>query len=173
MPGTLGPLIYEMFQTYLDTGWTDEEQEQEESAFRVGVGSLCGRDPGLVHEIIGAIRAVIGLIPLHLWGTKLQFLRSPLDECMIASMDSAAWNCLWGENHEARRQSGLSEAQYCWKVSYPHYAKQVAAATEQPKFPALIEVSSVEDSTLKAAKAASQVPLPDHLRYCKNGDGPQ
>jgi hypothetical protein len=169
----LAPLIHEMFETYWDGGSTSYEQEEESSAFRVGIGSLCGRDPLLVHEIICSVQAIIGLVPLHLWGTKLQFLRSPRDSAMIASMDSAAWNSLWGSEHEARRQSGLSEAQYCWQVSYPQYAKRVEAAMEQPKFPALIETSTVPLSQLEEAKAEALVPLPDNLCYRRNGDGPQ
>jgi hypothetical protein len=168
---TLAPLIHEMFETYWDGGCTDYEQEEEPSAFRVGIGSLCGRDPLLVHEIVSTVQAILGLIPLHLWGTKLQFLRSPIDQSMITSLDSAVWNGLWGKNHEARRQSGLSEAQYCWKVSYPSYAERVATAREQPKFPALTETSTVPLAQLEEAKATMR-PLPDNLCYRKNGDGP-
>jgi hypothetical protein len=168
----LASLITEMFETYWDGGCTDYEQEQEESRFRVGIGSLCGRDPLLVHEIVSTVQAIIGLVPLHLWGTKLRFLQSPRDVGMIASMDSAVWNGLWGENHEDRRQSGLSEARYCWNVSYPRYAERVAEAKAQPKFPRLIATSTVPLVTLEEAKTAAQVPLSENLRYRKNGDGP-
>ncbi len=167
----LAPLLHEMHETYLDMGCTDEEQEQQESAFRVGIGSLCGRDPMLVHEIISTVRAIIGDIPLHLWGTKLEFLRSPVAPGIVASLDSAAWNGLWGPEHEARRQSGLSEALYSWTVSYPRYAQRVAAALQQPKFSPLIEVSTVPLSTLEEVKAAL-VPLPESLCYRRCGEGP-
>ena len=165
----LAPLIREMAETYYDTGSTEEDDDPY--VYRVGLGSLCGRDPQLVHEIIDAVRTVIGIVPLHLWGTKLAFLRSPAELDGVASLDSAAWNGLWGEEHEARRQSGLSEAHYCWKVSYPAYALRVEKALQQPRFSPLLPLSSVAESTVQAARAA-QVPLPECLCYRRTGEGP-
>ena len=90
-----------MCETYCcDVGSSDEDGE--ESFYRVGIGSLCGRDPLLVRE-------VIGVLPLHLWGSKLALLRTPLDLDEVVSMDTAAWNGLWGPEHEARRNSALSD----------------------------------------------------------------
>lgn len=158
----LAPLIQEMAETYFDGSFADEEDG--ESDFRVGIGSLCGRDPRLVHEIIGAVRAVIGRLPLHLWGTKLAFLRYPLDPGAITSLDSAAWNGLWGSEHDARRESGLSEADYCWKVAYPAYAQRVSTALQHPQFTPLIETTL----TIEKAPAA---PLPGGLYYRRTGEG--
>lgn len=167
----LAPLIREMHATYLETGWADEEQEQEASAFRVGVGSLCGRTPQMVHEIVEAVRAVLGYIPLHLWGTKLTFLRSPLEQESVISMDTAAWNGLWGPIREERRRSGLSEAQYCWTVSYPRYANLIQTALQQPKFPPIIDLVNLPQSLLEEAKTG-QEPLPEPLCYRCSGEGP-
>lgn len=158
----LAPLIQEMAATYFDGSGADEDEG--ESIFRVGLGSLCGRDPILVHEIIGAVRAVIGYLPLHLWGTKLTFLRCPLDPGAVMSLDSAAWNSLWGSAHNARRDSGLSEADYCWQVAYPAYAQRVLTALQQPRFTPLI-------TTTLTIEQAIATPLPDGLCYRRIGEG--
>lgn len=165
----LAPLIREMYETYLDTGWTDEEQEA--SAYRVGVGSLCGRSPQIVHEIVETVRSVLGYVPLHLWGTKLTFLRSPLGQESVISMDSAAWTGLWGSAHEERRHSGLSEAQFCWATSYPRYKERIQSALQQPKFTPIIDLATVPQSLLEEAKTR-QVPLSENLCYRRSGEGP-
>jgi hypothetical protein len=165
----LAPLIREMAETYFDPASSDEDGQ--EYVFRVGIGSLCWHDPLLVHEIVCAVQDVIGLYPLQLWGKKLDLLRSPIDFSGITSVDSSAWNGLWGPEHEARRQSGLSEARYCWEVSYPSYAERVATALQQPKFSPLIDTSTVPVPLLQAAKA-SQASLPDGLCYQRSGEGP-
>lgn len=169
--GQLAPLIQEMCEIYLDSGWADEEQEQQPCAFRVGIGSLCGRDPAAVHAIIEVVQSVIGLYPLHLWGTKLKFLQSPQDPGGVLSVDSAAWNGLRGPTHEARRQSGLSEAQFCWQVSHPSYARRVATALCQPKFVPLISCVTLNQRAVQEAQAAG-VPLSEELCYRCSGQEP-
>src|SRR5689334_15035231 len=74
----LAPLIRAMFLSYSDPGWGDEEDEQRECAFRVGVGSMCGRaKPDFLLNVIQRIASVIGRdIPLHIWGVKLKTLQS-------------------------------------------------------------------------------------------------
>lgn len=163
-----------MYATYQDAGSRDEEHEQQESVFRVGIGSLCGRAPLLVQEIVHTVRAVLGYVPFHLWGTKLGFLRSPNDLAGIVSLDTAVWNNLWGPEHEARRRSGLSEAQYCWDVSYPFYEQRVRAALQQPKFASLIGTSTVPRNTLISLRETMdvQASLPENLCYRHSGEGP-
>ena len=127
----LCPLIREMYASYADTGSTDEEQEMQPSAFRVGIGSLCRRaGPKMVHAVIGVVQAIIGLdIPILLWGSaKLRLARSAPQLPETASMDSAAWNRLFGHEHEARRRSPHSEAEYSWLISHPGYMQSMQSA---------------------------------------------
>lgn len=165
----LAPLIREMAETYYDAASVDDEDEQD-YLFRVGVGSLCGRNPFLVQDIVSAIRDILGIVPLHLWGTKLALLRSPLALPGVASLDSAAWNGLWASEHEARRRSGLSEAEYCWMVSYPRYAKRVEKALRQPRCTSLFDHTTIPLSAVQQAPNAHS-PLPDGLRYRHSGEG--
>jgi hypothetical protein len=124
-----------MFLYYSDPGWGDEEDEQRESAFRAGVGSLCGRaKPAFVLDIIQRISAIIGPdIPLHAWGVKLKTLQAGVQLPGVISLDSGAWNNLWGLEHERRRASGLTVVDYSWHASHPAYQRKVAAAQAKPQ----------------------------------------
>lgn len=134
----LTDLIRQMQAYYSDPGWGDDEEEEEWSvgnAFRVGIGSLCGRaSPSFILEVIPRIRAIIGGdIALHLWGVKLKTLQSGTFFPGVISCDSGAWNGLFGREHEKRRASGLTVVEYSWQVKHPAYLQKIAQAQRRPQ----------------------------------------
>ena len=72
---------------YTDPGRIDDDEESVhfENAFRVGIGSLCGRaSPAFILEVVTRIQAIIGAdIPLHLWGVKAE--NAPIGHCLAWS----------------------------------------------------------------------------------------
>jgi hypothetical protein len=156
----LCPLVREMYTYYADTGSTDEEQEVRPSPFRVGIGSLaCRGNPKWVHAVIATVQAIIGRdIPLLLWGAaKLRLARSALQLPEEVSLDSAAWNQLFAHEHEARRRSPYSEAEYSWKISHPRYmlALQSAFATAKQGRLSFLEEQPPELAWLRPAPPCS------------------
>jgi hypothetical protein len=133
----LTPLIREMMAYYSDPGrWTEEEEEYEQqcTAFRVGVGNLCGRSPKFVLEVVSCIESIIGIdVPLHLWATKLKTLQAGKALPDVVSCDTGAWNGLWGKAHEKRRKSKLTETEYSWHVAYPAYNQKIQQALQKPQ----------------------------------------
>ncbi|GHO49172.1 hypothetical protein [Ktedonospora formicarum] len=129
----LTPLIRAMHAYYADPGWGEEEGEGDH--FRVGIGSLCRRLPSKsIHAIVERMSSIIGPdISLHLWGVKLKFLQTPIQLRGALSLDTGAWNGLFGQEHEARRRSGLTVVEYSWQVSQPRYAHKIQQAIEAPK----------------------------------------
>lgn len=113
------PLIQEM-QAYYG----------KDSYFRVGIGTLCRRaSVEMIHEVIREVSAILGDVPLHLWGVKLGLLQSPLAlPEQVVSMDSAAWNGMFGTNREKWKQSGLGQRQYAHAVALPAYQEKVKRA---------------------------------------------
>jgi hypothetical protein len=121
-----------MFAYYADPGRWDEDEEGD--AFRVGIGSLCGRPPAFIAEIVACVRSIIGRdIPLHLWGVKLKVLQAGIELPGVVSCDTGAWNGLFGREHEKRRSSRLSEVQYSWQISYPAYRQKIQRAQQKPQ----------------------------------------
>ncbi len=72
-------------------------------------------------------------IPLHLWGVKLQTLKAGVVLPGVVSLDTGAWNGLFGQEHERRRASGMTEVEYTWRVLQPRYEQRVAAALHAPQ----------------------------------------
>jgi hypothetical protein len=131
----LAPLIRAMFLYYSDPGWGDEEDDERGYPFRVGIGSLHGRaKPDFLLDVIQRVSAVIGKdIPLHCWGVKLRTLQAGVGLPGVISLDSGAWNGLWGQEHERRRASGLTVVDYSWQVSHPAYDHKIKAALASPQ----------------------------------------
>lgn len=128
----LAPLIRQMYTWYSDPA--TQQEDDEVSAFRVGVGSLAGRArlPFML-DILDRIQHVLGKdIPLHLWGVKLQTLKAGIELPGVVSLDTGAWNGLFGHEHEKRRESGLTEVEYSWRVSQPRYEQRVQHALQAP-----------------------------------------
>ena len=112
-----------------------------DSAFRVGIGTLCRRaSVAMIHDVTRAVAAILPGIPLHLWGIKLGALQSPmaLPESVV-SVDSAAWNGLFGSDREEWKQSGMPQRVWSWEVAYERYRGKVAAALAQPKQLSLLD----------------------------------
>lgn len=124
------PLIDEMRAAYADN-----------PDWRVGVGTLCRRaSVQMIHDVVRAVSAVLPGIPLHLWGIKLSALQSPIAmPAQVVSVDSAAWNGLFGSDREEWKASGLPQRQWSWDVSYPRYEGKVAAALAEPKQLSLLD----------------------------------
>ena len=120
------PLIEEMQAAYLNNpNW------------RVGVGTLCRRNNvAMVQAILDAVREVLPGIPLHLWGIKLDALRS-LDLTQVVSSDSAAWHGNFHSERDETRQRAaeahLSQRRYTVTVKLPAYVQRVQAAVAQAR----------------------------------------
>ncbi len=123
------PLIEEMAACY-----------GTESAFRVGIGTLCRRaSVDMIHQVVRAVNEILPGVPLHLWGVKLGLLQSPLalPEC-VASVDSAAWNGLFRTGREEWKTSGLPQRRWIFDVALPRYQAKVEQALSVPKQTILI-----------------------------------
>lgn len=120
----LRPLIEEMHAHY-----------GKGSAFRVGIGTLCRRaSVRMIHEVVAAVSQEIPDTPLHLWGIKLGALQArdamPLQ---VTSVDSAAWNSLFGRGKEVWKASGLPQRRWIYQVAMPTYLAKVEKALTTPK----------------------------------------
>jgi hypothetical protein len=122
----LQPLIAEMQATYATN-----------PHWRVGVGTLCRRnDVKTVQAILDAVREVLPGIPLHLWGIKLDALRS-LNLAQVVSTDSAAWHGNFrserAHTREQAQAAHLSLRQYAVTVKLPAYLNRVHAAVAESR----------------------------------------
>jgi hypothetical protein len=109
--------------------------------YRVGIGSLCGRNqPSEMADLVRVVAAVAEVLPgrFHLWGVKLSSLRALARAglmCRIASFDTAAFNGAFGRDLERRRQEcralGLTQRQHALTVALPRYARKVAGVLAQ------------------------------------------
>jgi len=119
----LAPLLCEMQAQYRDN-----------PHWRVGIGTLCRRDDVvMVQRIVDAVRAVLPGIPLHLWGIKLDALRS-IDLAQVISTDSAVWHgAMYARDALARaaRERGMSMRAYQVMVNLPAYRAKVADAVRE------------------------------------------
>lgn len=121
----LKPLLLEMQRYYADN-----------PAWRVGIGTLCHRnDVTAVQAIVNAVRDVLPGIPLHLWGIKLDALRS-IDLRQVVSSDSAVWHGAMyagDEIAEKAASAGMSRRAYRVKVNLPAYTEKVQQAVDESR----------------------------------------
>ncbi len=122
----LRPLLREMQQHYgLDSAW------------RVGIGTLCRRaSAAMIQRIVAALCTVAPGYSFHLWGVKLAVLQAPEPlPLAVVSTDSAAWNGLYGRGIEEWRQAEGKPRQreYTYGVRLPRYVRKVSAAVRAPK----------------------------------------
>ncbi len=115
-------------------------------AWRVGIGTLCRRDDVvMVQAIVNAVRDVLPTIPFHLWGIKLDALRS-INLAQVVSTDSAAWHGKFKhEIEETRRlaqQAKMSIRRYSVTVKLPLYTHKVHAAVAESA-----QVMNAQDNT--------------------------
>lgn len=119
----LKSLIHEMRDYY---GITSE--------FRVGIGTLCARaDSRMVRDVVNAVSTELHGIPFHLWGVKLDVLKSVYAMPQVISVDSAAWNGLFGSDLQKYKASGLKQREYTYQVALPAYLKKFDHAVFAPK----------------------------------------
>lgn len=103
--------------------------------FRVGIGTLCRRaSTEQIHAVVNAVSRALPGRGIHLWGVKQGAIRSriglPSD---VVSVDSAAWNGLYGRDIEKYRESGMREAEYAYRVNLPRYIARFEEACREPK----------------------------------------
>ncbi|MBA3531340.1 MAG: hypothetical protein H0T73_05395 [Ardenticatenales bacterium] len=122
----LRPLIDEMRRIY---------EGRNNIAWRVGIGTLCGRrNAEEVRCIIDVVLAELPDVPLHLWGVKLSLLQQDIAlPPKVISADSAAWNGRFGRDLEHQKKSGLSQREYAYRVALPSYLGRLHAALLAPK----------------------------------------
>lgn len=129
------PLIQEMQAVY-----------GTESAWRVGIGTLCRRaSVQMIHDVVRTVSSILPGVPLHLWGIKLGALQSPvaLPECVV-SVDSAAWNGLFRTGRNEWKESGLPQRRWIFDVALPRYTAKVEATLLRPKQLSIWEVSQLD-----------------------------
>ena len=122
----LKPLIEEMQAFYVGN-----------SSFRVGVGTLCRRcDVTMIEAILQEVRAVLPGVPLHLWGIKLDALRS-INLSQVVSTDSAAWHGKFYRGIEQLRERAaeaqMSMRKYAVTVNLPAYIEKVYKAVAESR----------------------------------------
>ena len=114
------------------------------SAFRVGIGTLCRRaSTAMIRRVSFAVAEELPGVPLHLWGIKLGALRAPIAlPGPVVSVDSAAWNGMFGGDLELRRTWGREQVRhglpgtqrhYAYTVALPAYQAKVEQALSRPK----------------------------------------
>jgi hypothetical protein len=121
------PLILEMKEYYKDN-----------PAWRVGIGTLCKRSD--VVGVQSVINAVMNVIPsdvqIHLWGIKLDALRSITLGSRPFSSDSAVHHQSMYAKDDIKRlaaAAGMSMREYKVKVNLPAYIAKVNAAIEESR----------------------------------------
>lgn len=120
----LRPLLEEMAVSY-----------GPESAWRVGIGTLCKRaNVALVHQVCCAVAQVLPGFPLHVWGVSLRLFRAPIAlPAEVQSFDSSSWNRLFYRDKEAWHASGLSQRRWTIQVALPEYLAKLECAWSRPK----------------------------------------
>lgn len=125
--GEMEPLIREMQAFYDERG--------QGHIFRVGIGTLCARASAeMIREVVMQVAELLPEAQLHLWGVKLGVFKSPvaLPEQVI-SVDSAAWNGMFGHGRNLWKLTPYSQREWCFKVQLPDYQSRVLAALSEPK----------------------------------------
>lgn len=103
--------------------------------FRVGIGTLCRRASTLqIHQVVNAVCSELPGLGIHLWGVKQGAVKSNIGlPTSVVSVDSAAWNGLYGKDIEKYRASGMREAEYAYQINLPKYIARFEAACKEPK----------------------------------------
>jgi hypothetical protein len=128
----LKPLIEEMQNYY-------KSRDGEQSSFRVGVGTLCARaNENMIRAVVLAVSEVLPGVPLHLWGVKLNILKSKVAlPGQVVSVDSAAWNMGMdsGKWRSGDWHRGLGVPRQTWQFAnnLPEYQAKIAKALTAPK----------------------------------------
>lgn len=119
------------------------------SAFRVGIGTLCARASAtMIREVVTAVARELPGVPLHLWGVKLSVMQSPIHlPQQVVSVDSGAWNGMWGHGRNLWKASGYTQREWCFKVALPTYEAKIIEALSTPKQLSLEEMTHAQDAS--------------------------
>lgn len=106
-----------------------------DSFFRVGIGTLCRRASArMIREVVNAVAAELPDCYFHLWGVKLDFLKSAVAlPPQVLSADSAAWNGDFGSDRGWWKGRGQSRSKQRYEIALPLYDKKLKAALAEPK----------------------------------------
>lgn len=134
----LKPLIQEMQAYY-------QQRDGSNSEFRVGIGTLCARvSADMIKKVVVAVADELNGVSLHLWGVKLSVLQSPVSlPGQVVSVDSGAWNGMWGQSRELWKRSPYTQREWCFRVALPEYEAKIRAALEAPKQVSLWDMEAV------------------------------
>lgn len=113
-------------------------KRNQSDLFRVGIGTLCARSHVAdIQAIVCAVADILPTVKFHLWGVKLQVLKSNVRLPRVISVDSAAWNGNIGKDrHKSRAERQvlcLTKNEHELTVSLPRYMAKVDKAIAQPK----------------------------------------
>jgi hypothetical protein len=124
------PLVQQWQAFYAARGQAD--------VFRVGIGTLCARSH--VADIQAIVMAVADILPsvrFHLFGVKLQVLKSDKGLPRVLSTDSAAGNGNFGKDRHKNRAErialGQTKNEHELQTMIPRYVAKVAVANGKPK----------------------------------------
>jgi hypothetical protein len=154
------PLILEMKEHY-----------KNNSAWRVGIGTLCRRNNVVdVQEVINSVLEVLPQdIKIHLWGIKLDALRSITLGDRPFSTDSAVHHQAMYAKNEIKSlaaAAGMSMREYKIKVNLPSYITKVNAAVAESK---MVTAAQSDDMMLEQArKVLRENGLTIHIRTRRN-----
>ncbi len=154
-------MAHHFWQTYRDVPWVwvptvqgweiaDYERHAQElkplidemqahygpdSAFRVGIGTLCARaSVEMIQDVVLAVAAILPDAPLHLWGVKLGLAKSPIAiPEQVISLDSGAWNGMFGHGRNLWKETPYSQREWCLKVALPAYEQKLQNALTNTK----------------------------------------
>lgn len=119
--------------------------------FRVGIGTLCKRnDVTSIQAIVSAIRGILPGVPLHLWGIKLDALRS-INLTQVTSTDSAVWHSGMYASNDIRalaQEQGMSIRAYKVKVNLPAYITKIEKAVTESR-----RITRAQDDPIPIAQA--------------------
>lgn len=120
----MAPLIEEM-----------QEHYGPDSAFRVGIGTLCQRaDTRMIREVVKVVAKPLPDSRFHLWGVKLDALKDKeVLPYQIISTDSGAWNGQFYTGIERWRATGLTRKRYEYGVALPEYIDRFDRALSTPR----------------------------------------
>lgn len=131
------PLIREMQAYYL-------QRDGVSSEFRVGIGTLCARASAeMIRKVVIMVASELPGVPLHLWGVKLSVLQMPISiPQQVVSVDSGAWNGMWGKDRELWKRSPYTQREWCFKVALPEYQAKIQAALSYPKQLSMLDMEA-------------------------------
>jgi hypothetical protein len=114
------------------------EARGQGNVFRVGIGTLCARPfTADIQAIVCAVADILPSVNFHLWGVKLQVLKSVVRLPRVVSVDSAAWNGMIGKDRHVsnaeRKIIGLTKNEYELNVALPRYMAKVGKALSTQK----------------------------------------